>query len=237
MIKTQLIEYYDGNILLEGYVAFKEDGKEKPLVLVAHDWSGKNDFAKDKANALAELGYVGFAVDMFGKGILGETKEEKTALIQPLLSARSSIATRMKAGMDAALSLKGVSHHKIAAIGFCFGGLCALDLARSDSRLSAAVSFHGLLFPPDHQENQDINAKILVLHGYDDPMVQSDQMLAFCQEMEQAHADWQLTLYGNTMHAFMNPLANDPGFGTVYNPQTEVRAWLSMKNFLAEVFS
>ncbi len=235
----QTIEY-QAETLLEGFYAFDEkkgSQNKKPLVLISHDWSGCNDFARNKAQKLADLGYVGFALDMFGKGKQGKTKEEKTALIKPLLENRSLLSQRIQAGLKAASSLEIVDTNKIAAIGFCFGGLCVLDLARSGAKLNGVISFHGLLNRPEAEAIRPIQAKVLVLHGYDDPMVPPQQLLSFADEMRAAKADWQIHIYGNTMHAFTNPEAKDPAFGTVYNAKADQRSWQTMRNFLEEIFN
>lgn len=237
MFKFEKIEYRDGDTILEGYCAYDDKaGNKKPAVLVAHDWSGCNDFARRKAEKLAELGYVGFAVDMYGKGKIGTTKEEKSDLMQPLMQDRSMLQRRMLAAFDAMKQIEAVDTSKTAAIGFCFGGLCALDLARSGADISGVVSFHGLLGAAEDIRTSAINAKILVLHGYTDPMVTPDHLVAFGEEMTRANADWQVVIYGNTMHAFTNPEANDPEFGTVYNKKSDARSWIEMKNFFKEVF-
>lgn len=237
MLKTQKIEYKDGDVILEGYYAYDDSIKGKrPAVLVSHDWSGKNEFTCKKADQLAELGYVGFALDMFGKGKLGKTKEEKTALIQPLIQNRNQLQKRILAAFDTVKKLDVVDANQVGAIGFCFGGLCVLDLARSGADVKGVVSFHGLLQAPEQGEKKTLTAKVLALHGYDDPMVTPDHVMAFGEEMTDAKADWQLHMYGNAMHAFTNPQVNDPGFGTVYNKNADERSWISMKDFFKEVF-
>jgi len=236
MLQTKKIEYRDGETVLEGHYAIETNHTGKrPAILVIHDWSGCNDFACQKAEYLAELGYAGFAVDMYGKGILGETKEEKMALITPFMSDRSSLRIRILAALQAVKHLEHVDASRIGAIGFCFGGLCALDLARSGADVRGVVSFHGLLGAPENLPMPLIKAKILALHGHDDPMVLPEAVLAFQREMTAAYVDWQMHIYGKTMHAFTNPLANDPDFGTVYNNIADKRSWLAMKNFFAEV--
>lgn len=236
MINFQLIEYRDGNTLLEGYLASgTPSANKKPAVMVVHDWSGKNDFACRKADKLAELGYIGFALDMYGKGIIGNTKEEKSALMQPLMQDRHQLQQRILAAFNTVKNLPDVDQHKIAAIGFCFGGLCVLDLARTGANIAGVVSFHGLLGAPDNLPISHIPSKVLVLHGYDDPMATPDQVIAFCDEMTTAKADWQLYMYGNTMHAFTNPQADDPAFGTVYSSSADSRSWQAMADFFKEI--
>ncbi len=236
MIKTELITYEDHSHVLEGLVAYPSDvSTHKAAVMIAHDWSGRNDFTAQKARQIAELGYIGFALDMYGKGIIGNTKEEKSALIQPFIQNRKMLQQRILAALHTVEKIKQVDSKRIAAMGFCFGGLCVLDLARSGADIKAVVSVHGLLNAPELPKHE-IKAKVLALHGYDDPMVTPDQVMQFGNEMTEAGADWQLHMYGNTMHAFTNPQANDPGFGTVYSERADARAWVAVKDFFEEVF-
>lgn len=238
MLKTTTIEYQDGDTVLEGYYAYDDAITEKmPAVLVAHDWSGKNDFSRMKADKLAELGYLGFALDMFGKGKTGKTKEEKAALITPFMQDRAKLQYRMFAAFDTVKKIDRVASSRIGAIGFCFGGLCVLDLARSGADVKGVVSFHGLLNAPENIAKHPITSKILALHGFDDPMVTSDHVIAFGEEMTHAKVDWQLHMYGHAMHAFTNPQANDPGFGTLYEKNADARSWIAMKDFFKEVFA
>lgn len=237
MLKTRKIEYYDQEVLLEGYVAVDDKTLEqKPVVLVAHDWSGCNQFAREKAEALAALGYIGFAIDMFGKGKLGETKEEKTNLIQPLMHDRSKLRRRIMAAYEIAKTLEDADAAQVGAMGFCFGGLCVLDLARSGAAVKGVVSFHGLLSAPENLFHAPIKAKVLALHGYADPMAPPEAVTAFANEMTAAKVDWQIHMYGNTLHAFTNPQANDSAFGTVYNALAAARSWTAMKDFFKEIF-
>jgi dienelactone hydrolase len=233
---SENILYTDGNVDLEGYLAYQEiPDKKLPAVLIAHDWTGRNAFACEKAEQIAAMGYAGFALDMFGKGVLDQNNEEKSQLIQPLLADRALLQKRMLAALDTVKKLKMIDTARIAALGFCFGGLCVLDLARSGADIRGAVSFHGLLSAPETAEKHPITSKILALHGHDDPMVTPAQVAVFQQEMTAAGADWQMHIYGNTMHAFTNPVANDASFGTVYKPLAAQRSWTALQNFLAEV--
>ncbi len=150
---------------------------------------------------------------------------------------RKMLRKRIYAALNAVKLLPWVDDNKIAAIGFCFGGLCVLDLARSGADIRGVVSFHGLLAAAENISNNQIKARILALHGHDDPMGPPEQVLAFQDELTKAGADWQMYIYGNTVHAFTNPIANDPSFGTVYQPDADRRSWIAMKNFLEEVFS
>jgi dienelactone hydrolase len=237
-IVENTITYKDGEEVLEAFIAFDDSVLgQRPAVLISHAWGGRDNFVAEKAKKLAGLGYVGFALDVYGKGILGTSKEENTKLMQPFMENRPKLQQRMKAALTTVKRLPEVDEHKIAAMGFCFGGLCVLDLARTGADLQGVVSFHGLLGVPNNTQGTKITAKILALHGHDDPMVPSEQVLAFQEEMTQAGADWQFVSYGNTVHAFTNPVANDPDFGTVYQADADRRSWQAMKNFFAEIFA
>lgn len=235
---TEEVSYQHGDVTLRGFVAFNAlTSAPRPLVMVMPDWSGRNVFACEKAKMLASLGYIGFAVDMYGQGKLGETTEQKTALMQPLMMDRALMRARLLAHLEKARKLPFVDPQKIAAIGFCFGGLCVLDLARSGADLLGVVSFHGLLTAAEHLETYPISAKVLALHGYDDPMVTPGDVNGFCREMTDSGADWQVHMYGHTQHAFTNPQAHDKVMGTIYNPVAEARSLQAMDGFLLEIFA
>lgn len=237
-ILSNTVDYLHDGVVLEGLFAYDDAVVgQRPVVLIHHAWGGRDDFVADKARQLAELGYLGFAVDLYGKGVKGSSKEENARLMQPLMQDRHLLQQRLLAALANVKLLPWADNRRIAAIGFCFGGLCALDLARTGVEVRGVVAFHGLLVPPDNIPEPKIKAKVLALHGHDDPMVPVEQVLAFQQEMTRAGADWQLHVYGNTLHAFTNPIANDPGFGTVYQADADRRSWLAMRNFLAEIFA
>ena len=155
--------------------------------------------------------------------------------MSPFMEDRALLQGRMIAALETVRQQPEVDAARVAAIGFCFGGLCVLDLARSGADLNGVVSFHGLFMPPGNSNAKKIRAKVLVLHGYDDPMATPEQMLGLANELTLAEADWQIHAYGGTVHAFTNPVANDPGFGTVYKEAADRRSWQSMGNFLEEV--
>ncbi|MEQ1544170.1 dienelactone hydrolase family protein [Methyloglobulus sp.] len=231
------VVYMDGEVVLEAFFAFDDAFTDRrPAVLINHTWAGRDNFVSDKARKLAELGYVGFALDMYGKGVLGTSAEENANLMQPFMENRAKLQQRMKVALNTVKLLPWVDDSKIAAIGFCFGGLCVLDLARTGVDIKGAVSFHGLLGTPDNTKGNKIRAKILALHGRDDPMGLPEQVLAFQEEMTLAGADWQFVSYGNTAHAFTNPIANDANSGMVYQADADRRSWQAMQNFLAEIF-
>ncbi|MDO9213866.1 MAG: dienelactone hydrolase family protein [Methylococcales bacterium] len=237
-IVSNTISYMDGDTVLEAFFAFDDAlSARRPAVLVSHAWGGRDEFAADKARKLAELGYVGFALDMYGKGVLGKSPEESMALMQPFMGNRAMLQQRITAALRAVKLLPWVDDSNIAAIGFCFGGLCVLDLARTGVELKGVVSFHGLLDIPTDTAVHPIKAKVLALHGYDDPMASQNKVIDFQEEMNELGADWQLHSYGHTLHAFTNPLANNPDDGKLYNAVADRRSWLAMQNFLAEIFA
>lgn len=236
-IISNTVNYLDGETSLQGFFAYDDSIQgQRPSILICHAWAGRNEFVEKKALELAKLGYFAFALDMYGNGKTGSNNEENAALMQPFMDDRSMLIGRIDAALKALKLMPWVDAENIAAIGFCFGGLCVLDLARSGAAIKGVVAFHGLLVPPPGQQNQQIKAKVLVLHGNNDPLASIADVNALQQELSQSGADWQVHMYGNTMHAFTNPLANDPEFGTVFQPEANRRSWLSMKNFLAEIF-
>lgn len=233
-VQTKSIEYTHNGVALAGLLAWDDAvAGTRPGVLVSHAWAGRSDFENDRACELAKRGYAGFALDLYGKGVLGTSKEENAALMQPFLEDRAMLQARLGEALKTMAACDCVDASRTAIIGYCFGGLCALDLARSGSDISGAVSIHGLFHAPGNPIS--INAKVLALHGWDDPMATPEQVLAFTEEMTAAKVDWQLHAYGNTMHAFTNPQANDPAFGTVYNADADRRSWQTIQNFLSEV--
>ena len=236
-MNTKTMDYTDGNTTLEGYIAYTDSPAPKPAVLIAHDWSGRREFACKAAERIAAMGYVGFALDMYGKGIFGADGdiEGNSALMNPFATDRALLRQRITAALNTVRDLPQVDASKIAAMGYCFGGMCTLELARSGADINGVISIHGI-FAPGNVANEKITAKVLCLHGHDDPMVPPEQVLAFEKEMNDAGVDWQVHVYGRTMHAFTNPAANNPSFGTVYNEVAEKRAYQSIANFLNEVF-
>ena len=232
-------EYQDGETVLEAYITFDDSVQgPRPCILVSHDWTGRREFATSKADEVAALGYVGIAIDMYGKGVFGKDDDTdyNASLMGPFATDRTLLRGRMDAAMSAAKELDVVDVSKIVAMGYCFGGMCVLELARSGSDVLGVISIHGI-FAPGDIGNEKITAKVLCLHGHDDPMVPPEQVLAFETEMSEAGADWQVHAYGDTVHAFTNPNANDKASGVAFNPIVNDRATQSIKNFLSEVFA
>ena len=164
-IVSNTVGYLDGDVLLEAFFAYDDSfSGRRPAVLINHTWAGRDNFVAEKAKKIAALGYVGFAVDMYGKGVLGSSAEENAKLMQPFMESRGMLQKRMLAALYAVKLMPWVDDSKVAAMGFCFGGLCSLDLARTGVDLKGVVSFHGLLGAPGNTQGNAIKAKILALH-------------------------------------------------------------------------
>lgn len=236
-MEKRTVEYSVGDVTLSAIAVIPDGAGERPAVLVAHDWTGRNATAVGNAERLAQQGYVGFALDMYGGGRVAEDMDERGALMGALRSDRSQLIARIGAALAAMKALPEADGAKTAAIGFCFGGLCVLDLARSGAEVGGVVSLHGLLDPPPPELCRRIAAKVLVLHGYRDPMVPPAQVAAFEREMADGDVDFQLHSYGNAVHAFTNPAANAPKMGAAYEPVTAARAFRSTDDFLRDLFA
>ena len=233
-MKTEKITYQSGENSFEGFLA-QPEGDSNPCVLIAHTWAGRDAFVEEKAKLLTELGYAAFAIDMYGDGKIGTSNEENAGMMQPLLDDREELARRALASLDAVSKIDSIDASKIVIMGYCFGGLVSMDLARTGADIKGAVSFHGFLAGPENSTNE-IKAKLLALHGDSDPMVGQDQIESFRQEMTSKKVDWQLHVFGGAMHSFTNPEANDPDFGAVYSKNADERSWKIFTDFLMELF-
>ena len=233
-VTKQLIEYQLADVVFEGVAIWDERIVEKrPGVLVAHTWHGRNDFAISQAAELASLGYTGFALDMYGKGILGRNVAENSALMRPFMDDRHLVSDRMRAALEIVSGLETVDSERIAAVGFCFGGLCVLDLARSGAELAGVVSFHGLLTRPVGTRTGVIHPKVLVLHGASDSLVPMADVTALGDELSAAGADWQMNIYSGAEHGF----AVVDGHPASVADRAARRAHEAAHAFLAEVLS
>lgn len=237
-IETRLVDYSDQSTALQGFLAYDDSRSgPRPTVLIAHQWDGRSPFVEERACALASTGVAAFALDMYGEGVLGKSTDENMKLMTPLMEDRKKLALRMQAGLDAASKQDVVDCNRIAAIGYCFGGLCVLDLARAGASVRGVASFHGLLKPPAHIADNKIAAKILVLHGAEDPMTPMEDVIAFKQEMTTAEADWQIHIYGHAKHAFAVPGANNTELGLKHDANAERRSWKAALDFLSEALA
>ncbi|MGE5189141.1 MAG: dienelactone hydrolase family protein [Gemmatimonadota bacterium] len=238
-VRTEVVAYRQGDALLEGYLAWDDAaGGKRPGVLVAHEWMRLDDYAKRRAEQLAGLGYVAFALDMYGKGVRPRDVKEAAALAGKFKGDRGLMRARAAAGLDVLLGNPMTDPRRVAAVGYCFGGTTVLELARSGAPLAGVVSFHGGLDTPTPGDARNIKGKVLVLHGADDPFAPAAQVAVFEDEMRNAGVDWQVVLYGGAVHGFTNPdNGNDNAKGVAYNGKADRRSWQAMKDFFAEIFT
>jgi dienelactone hydrolase len=237
-LHKEVIQYKHGDVALEGYLVYEDTIEgSRPGILVVHDWMGIGPYVKMRADQLAELGYVAFAIDMYGKGIRPKNSQEASARASIYRKDRQLMRSRVQAGLEALVSQPLVDAKRVAAIGYCFGGGTVLELARSGVDIAGVVSFHGNLDTPRPEDAKNIKAKVLVLHGADDPHVPQEDVTAFQEEMRQAKVDWQMVIYGNAVHSFTNPNSgDDPSTGAAYNERADKRSWKAMRLFFRELF-
>lgn len=234
-IRTRPVEHVHDGAVLEGMLAYDEvTPGTRPTVLVFHTWSGRSDAMIDFARQLAAWGYRGYAADLFGKNVLGADREECEALMTPFVKDRAMLQSRLRHVVDVAAGLPEVDARNVAAVGFCFGGLCVLDLARIGANVKGVASFHGVLHPPANTAGNRIASKVIAFHGWDDPMAPAAAFVALAEELTAAKADWQLHAYGGAMHAFTAPLANDPKHGIMYHEPSARRSLIALRGFLTE---
>lgn len=229
-IRGEVIEYKQGTTVLEGYLAYDDSIKGKrPGILVVHDWLGVGPYVRARAQQLASLGYIAFAPDIYGKDIRPADNKEAAKISNEFKNDRTLLRLRVNAGLDILRNHSLTDPDKLGAIGYCFGGMTVLELARSGANIAGVVSFHGNLDTP--ADTSSIHTKVLVLHGAEDPVVPPAQVAAFENEMRKANVDWQLNVYSGAAHNFTNP--NSPA----YNRQVDRRSFEAMKAFFKEIFS
>lgn len=233
------LDYRDGETVCEAYVAHDgPPGEKRPAVLVAHQWSGQQPPEREVAERLAALGYVGIAIDVYGKGNRGDRTGDNSHLMGPFMADRAALRARLIAAVEAARQHEAVDPTRIAVIGYCFGGLCALDVARANAPgVRGVVSLHGIFAAPNLGPQAEIEPSVLVLHGWDDPLAPPSDVLMLAEELTAAKADWQLHAYGHAMHSFTNPNAQSPERGMAYDAKAAARSWASVEAFLAELLA
>ena len=237
-VQTKDVTYKVGEQTFKGLLAW-DDAKEgkRPGVLVVHEWWGLNDYAKMRAQKLAELGYAALALDMFGDGKNTTHPEEAGAMSGAVAKDPAAARARFLAAKGVLEADPHVDATKIGAIGYCFGGTTVLEMARHGVPLKGVVSFHGHLAPVT-KDPPDVKAKVLVCTGASDPMVPAADIAAFNEEMTAAKADWQLIAYGGAKHSFTNPGADKVGMEALaYNASADRRSWEAMTDFFREAFA
>ncbi len=220
---------------LEGILVARRDSATRPGIIIFPTVMGVSELELGFARQLVHLGYTGFVADLFGKAFRGATRDVMFGELERLRSDRGSLRERLLAVLTSARAQGAIEADRIVAIGYCFGGQCALDLARGGVEIAGVASFHGLLDPP-HLPPRPIKAKVLAFHGWDDPLAPPEAMVALGHELSAAGADWQIHAYGHVAHGFTNPGATGAVPGVQYNELAAERSWTSLINFLEELF-
>ena len=235
-VKVQTVDYKIGNTAFEGYLAYdtSKQGKQ-PAVVIYPAWTGISDNEQEHAKRLAELGYVVFVADTYGKGIHPKPPKEAAAEASKYMKDRNLYRQHARAGLEQLSKIPSVDTRRLAAIGYCFGGAGALELARSGADIKAVVVFHADLTSPTPEDDKNIKGHVLALHGADDPIVPASEREKFEKEMRDARVDWQLITYGGAVHCFTDAHAgSDPSHGCAYNAETEERSWRAMLDFFRD---
>ena len=220
---------------LEGVLVSRRDGARRPGIILFPTIMGVSDLELGFARQLVHLGYTGFVADLFGKRFRGASRDVLSGELKRLRSDRASLRKRLLAILECVRELDAVEPDRIVAIGYCFGGQCALELARSAADIAGVASFHGLFDPPGLPP-QPIKSKVIAFHGWDDPMATPDAVAALGKELTEGGADWQIHAYGHTSHGFTNPSMTGAIPGVRYNELAAERSWTSLINFLEELF-
>lgn len=233
-IKTEEVTYNDGNVTMTGYMAYPDNNMKNPGVLVVHEWWGQNEYARKRAEMLAELGYTAFALDMYGEGKVAEHPDDAGKFSSAVMQNFDVAKSRFLAALKILQNNAHTDSSEIAAIGYCFGGGVVLNMARTGLDIDAVVSFHGSIAPA--VQAKEIEADILVCHGEDDKMVTAEQIEAFKKEMEAADADYKFITYPGAKHSFTNPdadkIAQEFSIPVGYNKAADEKSWEDMKKFL-----
>jgi dienelactone hydrolase len=235
MIERRLIESRHGEIVLESILTHDASAGPRPVVMIFPNFFGLDEVDDENAARILGLGYSAFACDLYGKGRRGGTREDGFARMNPLLEDRPLLQSRMLHLLDIVRGLPGIDGGRVAAIGFCFGGLCVLDLARTGADVAGVASFHGIFTPPGNIESPNITARIAVYHGWEDALVPPEDVVALGRELTGAGCDWQIHCFGGAVHGFTH--SRPPEEGIPFNALADKRSWRAVEDFLAECFA
>lgn len=236
-VKTQELEYKEGDTPLQGFVAWDDSIQGKrPGVLVVHEWWGHNQHTRDQAVRLAKAGYVAFALDMYGKGKVATHPDDAKKFVAEATASFPREKARFEAALAQLKKRPEVDAKKIAAIGYCFGGAVVLDMLRSGEQLALVATFHGAL-GSKQKAKPGSKARVLILHGKDDPMIPPEQVAAFKQEMDAAKVRYEVVEYPGAKHGFTNPAADKAGVpGLAYNAKADEASFAALRKALEEEF-
>ena len=237
-VLTENVAYSHEDVKLEGYIAWDDSIKGKrPGVLVVHEWWGINDYARKRAEQLASLGYVAFALDMYGNGKVTTHPDQASKWMKEIQGNVNVWQDRAVEGLRILQKNEHVDPNSLAAIGYCFGGATVLQLAYSGASVNGVVSFHGALPIPDEKQASLAKAKLLIAHGNADPFLTEDHVKQFRSELDKAKLDWQMIVYSGARHSFTNPGADQFGMDALkYNKEADERSWKHMQLFFDELF-
>ena len=238
-VVTKTISYRQNGVDFQGYLAVDNSQKGKrPGILIVHEWWGLNDYARHRAEQLASLGYVAFALDMYGKNKVTDHPSQAKEFMTQVTENVNTWRQRALAGLNILRNQPNTDPNKIAAIGYCFGGSTVQQLAYSGADIKGIVSFHGSLLPPPASAARQIKAKFLICHGAADPFTKPEMIPAYISAMNASEIDWQMVIYGHAKHSFTNPGADKHGMPQLgYNRHADLRSWQAMKQFFNEIFA
>jgi dienelactone hydrolase len=237
-IKSEVVKYKVGDVECQGYLAYDDQGGKRPGVLIAPEWWGLTDYAKHRAEQLAGLGYIAFAMDPYGDGKITDDPKEAGKLAGALKGDIPLLRQRAAAALEILKKQGRTNPDQLAAIGYCFGGTTVLELARAGADLKGVVSFHGSLATPNPKDAANIRGKVLICHGADDTFESPQEIADFQQSMRDAKVDWQMNIYSGAVHAFTNPDADKHGIpGIAYNEKADHRSFQAMQDMFHEIFA
>lgn len=238
-MRTEIVKYTADGLTMDSHLFYDEHQQgPRPGILVFPEAFGLSEHAKSRAERLASLGFVALACDLHGNGGMVEGLPAVMAILGPMMADPSHTRARARGGYDALVARPEVDRQKLAAIGYCFGGTMALELARSGAAIAGVAGFHSGLGTARPQDAKDIKARVLVCIGADDPAIAPEQRAAFEAEMRAGGVDWQMHLYGGVVHSFTNPAAEKlgrPEFAR-YDAKSDARSWATLQSFLGEIF-
>ena len=240
-VKGEEVAYQVGDVAMKGYLAYDDAIKGKrPGILVVHEWWGHNDYARKRARMLAEMGYTALAVDMYGSGKTADHPDHAKHFMQTLTGDAKGMRARFDAALAALTKHKTADGKRLAAIGYCMGGVVVLEMVRAGVDIAGVASFHGTLGTTNPAKPGKVKAKILVLNGADDPFIPAESIAAFKQEMNAAKTDYKFVNYPGAKHSFTNPDADAYGkkfnMPMAYNAEADKQSWAEMSKFFEGLF-